>query len=1003
MELLRKEAKVKRIDYLNRAALAACALFFAGAVLLNASPSFGQTACSGPDCVYFTKTDSVSAALVNAINAETVRIDMSTWYLDDFNVYTALLNRFKAGVPVRLIGDRGSIFEIDAHTRSSFEYLASQGVPIRLRYNPTWYPEIDHWKATMFVGQKLVEFGSPNYTTFELAPWSSTNFNDENALFTSDSTLFNAMESKFDQYWNDTRNEPESQQGPGPYFKNWDDACKLESACSDYYTTYPNPAPMVINTARLFGDFDPPADLIFGQGPDFNDRLITEINKETTAVDGALYRLTVDDLTQALLAKFQARVPMRLFIEPNEYVNRNWPEFWLTHANIDKLWAAGVPIKMRTHDGNTHMKTIITSAYATIASSNFSFSWQRDHDYFVSAATKPVIYAAVKNNFQSMWTDTANYTTFVPLGPDSPNLSAPSSGQTSVVTTPTLVWNREVFATSYDVYLGTSQNSLALVGNVPAVMTNSPPLTYSWTPTTALAGGTTYFWKIVSRTNATPKNPNLIAPSSVWTFTTAASATNPPGTPGSAVPANGATSVSTSPTLTWSASGATSYDVNFGTSSTPPQVTSAQAAASYTPSTLAASTTYFWQIVARNSAGTTTGPVWSFTTGTSAGGGALPAPWQTQDVGSTGQTGSAAYSSGTFTVRGAGADIWDTTDAFRYVYQAVSGDFQLVARVASMQNTQQWAKAGLMLRASNAANSAHVMLDETPSGAIEFMTRTSTGAVAQIVSNGSQPIPAWLRLTRSGNTVSADISANGSSWTPLGSTTVAFTSANVGLVVCSHDATTLNTSTFDNVAVTSGGGTPPPPPPPTAANIVIYGSDVPASVLHGTWALVNDASSPNGTKLATTDAGVSNTDAPLASPTQYFDVSFTAQANTPYTIWLRMKALNNSKFNDSLFVQFSDAQANGGAIYPIGTTQGLDVNLATNSGGSSLNGWGWQNGAYWLSQTTTVTFPTTGTHTLRIQIREDGVELDQIVLSPTTYLNSAPGPATNDSTIVPKP
>ena len=166
---------------------------------------------------------------------------------------------------------------------------------------------------------------------------------------------------------------------------------------------------------------------------------------------------------------------------------------------------------------------------------------------------------------------------------------------------------------------------------------------------------------------------------------------------------------------------------------------------------------------------------------------------------------------------------------------------------------------------------------------------------------------------------------------------------------------------------------------------------------------MNDASSPNGTKLATTDAGVSNTDAPLASPTQYFDVSFTAQANTPYTIWLRMKALNNSKFNDSLFVQFSDAQANGGAIYPIGTTQGLDVNLATNSGGSSLNGWGWQNGAYWLSQTTTVTFPTTGTHTLRIQIREDGVELDQIVLSPTTYLNSAPGPATNDSTIVPKP
>jgi hypothetical protein len=109
-------------------------------------------------------------------------------------------------------------------------------------------------------------------------------------------------------------------------------------------------------------------------------------------------------------------------------------------------------------------------------------------------------------------------------------------------------------------------------------------------------------------------------------------------------------------------------------------------------------------------------------------------------------------------------------------------------------------------------------------------------------------------------------------------------------------------------------------------------------------------------------------------------------------------------------VQFSDAQISGAGAYPVGTTSGLVVNLATDSTGSSLAGWGWVNGAYWLGQVATVTFPTTGSHTLRLQVREDGVQIDQIVLSPSTYFNAsascpnscggAPGPVSNDHTIV---
>jgi hypothetical protein len=188
----------------------------------------------------------------------------------------------------------------------------------------------------------------------------------------------------------------------------------------------------------------------------------------------------------------------------------------------------------------------------------------------------------------------------------------------------------------------------------------------------------------------------------------------------------------------------------------------------------------------------------------------------------------------------------------------------------------------------------------------------------------------------------------------------------------------------------------------SATEVVLYASDIPQSGLHGAWAFAADATAAASVKLATPDNGVSQLNNPLASPTHYVEVGFNAVAGVPYRIWLRLRALNNNKFNDSLWVQFSDARVNGSAAYAINTTSGLLVNLATSGTGSSLSAWGWQNTAYWLSQPTTVTFPTTGSHTLRIQVREDGAAFDQIVLSPQAYLNNAPGLVSNDTTIVPK-
>ncbi|MBS1817929.1 MAG: hypothetical protein JSU08_08375 [Acidobacteria bacterium] len=1058
------------------------------------------------DQVYFSAVDDVAAQLVQRINAETVRIDMSAWYLTDSSVYNALLNRFKAGVQVRLIGDRGSIFEIDQNTKNTFYYLASQGVPIRLRYNPTWYPEIDHWKATIFAGQNLVAFGSANYTPFELTPFSSSNYKDEITLFTTDSTLVNAFKTKFDRFWNDTTSEPESLIPSPPYFKNWDDACASEAACSDYRTKYPNPVPMVINTSRLEPDYPMPSDMVWGQGPSFNNRLVDEINKESTAIDFVIYRLTVDNITNALLARKAAGVPIRLIIEPDEYLNRKWPEFWITHANVDKLWAAGIPVKMRTHTGLTHMKVLITSAIATIASSNYAAAWQRDHDYFMPASAKPTIYTAIKDRFQAMWNDASGFADFRPQGPDAPSPVSPSSGSSGVSTTPVLTWNRAVFATSYDVYLGTNANSLPLVGNVPAQIVNDPPDTYSFTPSSPLTGNATYYWKVVARTNATPREPSMVASSSLQSFTTGAGSggggalptpwvsqdVGSVGLSGSASYANGVFTVVGAGADIWGSADAFRYvyqSVN-GDADLIVRVASVQNTNSYakagvmlrestapgaahvildvrpdgsvefmTRTATGGQTTYLagasqptptWLKLSR-SGNTVTGSVssngsaWSTvgSTTTSMSASALfgflvnshttaardtstfdnvslstngappppppppslPSPWANQDVGSTGLGGNANYSNGAFTVSGAGADVWGSSDAFQYVYQPTNGDVEIVARVMAIQNTHQWAKAGVMLRQALTASSPHVLLDITPGGTVEFMTRASNGAATTLITYGSQSAPGWLKLSRSGSTVTASVSANGSTWTTLGSTTTSIpASAYVGLAVTSHDVNVLNTSTFDNVSVTTGGTPPPPPPPPpTATDVVIYAADIAADALHGGWTSATDPASPSSVKLVTPDNGVANTNSPLASPTDYVDVTFSAGANTPYTIWLRLKATANSKYNDAVWVQFSDALANGAPAYAMNSTSGLLVNLATDSTGSSLNGWGWQNTAYWLSQPTTVTFANAGQHTLRIQIREDGVQFDQIVLSPSTYLSRSPGAVTNDSTIVSKP
>jgi hypothetical protein len=201
---------------------------------------------------------------------------------------------------------------------------------------------------------------------------------------------------------------------------------------------------------------------------------------------------------------------------------------------------------------------------------------------------------------------------------------------------------------------------------------------------------------------------------------------------------------------------------------------------------------------------------------------------------------------------------------------------------------------------------------------------------------------------------------------------------------------------------TTAGGTPPPPPPPPpggGSDVVLYASQ--ASIRVGTWTVVSDSTAAGGARLRQPDAGAAKITSALASPANYVELTFTAEAGKPYRLWMRGKADNNYWANDSVFVQFSGSVTSSGtATWRIGSTSAAEWNLEDCSG-CGLSGWGWQDNG-WGSGVMgpLVYFATTGTQRIRIQQREDGISIDQIVLSPSTYLNSSPGALKNDTKIL---
>jgi regulation of enolase protein 1 (concanavalin A-like superfamily) len=182
----------------------------------------------------------------------------------------------------------------------------------------------------------------------------------------------------------------------------------------------------------------------------------------------------------------------------------------------------------------------------------------------------------------------------------------------------------------------------------------------------------------------------------------------------------------------------------------------------------------------------------------------LPGTWLDGDIGAVALAGSASYANGIFTVNASGQWIWSVADGMNFVYQPLSGDGTIVARVLSAQGSI-YPEAGVMIRESLTTGSAHayVTYEPYPGPSIYFYTRATTDASTSSQNTAVNGLPYWVKLVRSGSSFSGYVSTDGVNWVQVGTTQSISMAQNVyiGLAVSANNNSILATATFDNVAI----------------------------------------------------------------------------------------------------------------------------------------------------------------------------------------------------------
>jgi len=375
---------------------------------------------------------------------------------------------------------------------------------------------------------------------------------------------------------------------------------------------------------------------------------------------------------------------------------------------------------------------------------------------------------------------------------------SPADGASDVQREPTLRWTPGVYASTHDVYFGTDFNDVndvntANLSSYPDVTLTSVDVN-SFEPDT-LEFNTTYYWRVDEVNDI---HPDRMWEGSVWSFTTgnylvvddfedyndySPDRIFDAWVDGWSVAANGSQ-------VGWDAPPfAEQTIVHSGSQSMP----------------------FFYN--------NTSGATYSEATRTFD----TPQDWTQEDV----QTLTLFFKGyplafveeppGKYTISASGTDIWDISDEFRYAYKMLSGDGSISACVVSIDNTDLWAKAGVMIRETLEPFSVHGLMCVTPENRRAFQNRTVIASDSYSSNSDAEAIalPLWVRLVRQGNLITGYYSEDGINWiqqpddestgdgtSPNPQTIVMQQNIYIGLALCSHNANAVCTAVFSDVTTT---------------------------------------------------------------------------------------------------------------------------------------------------------------------------------------------------------
>ncbi len=181
-------------------------------------------------------------------------------------------------------------------------------------------------------------------------------------------------------------------------------------------------------------------------------------------------------------------------------------------------------------------------------------------------------------------------------------------------------------------------------------------------------------------------------------------------------------------------------------------------------------------------------------------------PWTSADIGVVTVSGSTDVGQ-SITVEASGTDIWNTTDSGRYVYDPMTGNGQIIARVDSLQPVNAWSKAGVMMRSGTDPACPEASMFVSASNGVLFGVRPSEGALTTSVDQITGiSAPIWVQLVKSGTNFTAfyaqDDGGEPGAWVQVGGTAGAAISGSflTGLGVTSHTTGVLCKAVLDHVS-----------------------------------------------------------------------------------------------------------------------------------------------------------------------------------------------------------